>query len=174
MAPQTAYSIDIPAASYPGQIADNMQAKDIKSAANVASALPYGVCVVRDSANVGDMTKLAARLPASGPDVTAAGSVMGIVVADQARAQDPSVAAAVYPINSCVPVMAVGRIWVQSETAVVDGQPVFVRISANGGLTQLGALRADADGGHAVQLPDAIWIGSTSGAGFAVVELAVL
>lgn len=171
---QTSYSIDIPAVSYPGQIADAMRATDIKTAAAVASALPYGVCVVRDEANTGDFSKLAAKLPSTGTDVTAAGSVMGIVLADQARAQDPSVAVAQYPLNSAVSVMAVGRVWVSSETAVVDGQPVFVRVSANGPLTQLGALRADADGGHAVQLPDAIWIGTTAAAGYAVAELAVL
>lgn len=169
MAPQTSYSINTPAWSYPGQIADDMRATDFLSCIAAAAALPYGVCVVRDETNTAGFDQLAAKLPASSGDM-ANGSVLGIVAADQARAQDPSFAVATYAQGDVVPVQKAGRIVVLSETAVTDGQPVYARISANGGLTQLGALRADADGGHAVLMPNAIWIGTSSAAGLTVLE----
>lgn len=171
MAPQTSYSIDIPAVSYPGQIADAMQDSDILSALAVAAALPYGVFVCHDLANMGGFDSLAVKVPASSNDVTVAGSLMGVVLADQARAQDPSVAVATYPINSCVPVARKRRVWVLSETAVVDGAPVFVRFATGGGGSQKGAVRADADTASAAQAPNCCFRGTYAAPGYVVVEL---
>lgn len=170
MVPQTSYSINIPAVSYPGQIADD-GVKDVLSALAVAAAIPYGVLVVADETNTGGFDQLAAKVPAASTDITVVGSVLGIVLADQARAQDPSVAVATYPINSAVPCLKKGRCWVLSETAVVDGTPVFARYSANGPLTQLGSIRADADTAHAAQVPGMIFRGTYATAGFVVVEI---
>lgn len=171
MCPQLSYSINTPAWSYPGQLADNMQVRDFLSMLAVVAALPYGRCVIRDATNTLGFDQLACKLPASAADINTPGSVCGIVAADQARAQDPSVAVATYPINSAVPVLKAGRIVVLSETAVVDGQPAYVRHTANGGLNKIGGFRADSDGGTAERMPNAIWIGDTSAAGFAVVQI---
>lgn len=171
---QTSYSINIPAVSYPGQPVDIMEARDRLSALAVAAALPYGVLAVHDLTNTGDFTQLAAKLPSAAADITVVGSALGFVVADQARAQDPSVSPAQYPQNSAVPLARKGRIWVLSEQAANDGDPVYIRYAATVNGSQLGAVRADADvvssANHAAALPGAVFRGTTSGAGFAVVE----
>ena len=154
MCPQTGYTIDIPAVSYPGQIADNSDVKDVLSALAVSAKVPYGVLVVADTANSGGFDNLAAKVPAATTDITNVGSALGVVLADQARAQDPAETVATYPINSALPCLRKGRVWVLSETAVTDGAPAFVRFSANGALVQLGAFRADAD---TTSGPVAIW-----------------
>ena len=171
MAPQLSYSIDIPAVSFPGQIAD-VGFKDVLTGLNVAAAIAYGLLAVVDSANTGGFDKLAVKVPAASGDI-ADGLDVGIVLADQARAQDPSVAAAVYPQNSAVPCCRKGRVWVQSESAVVDGSPVYGRYANGDGGTVKGQLSGVLDtsvvGNKLV--PRAVWRGSTSAPGFAVVEI---
>lgn len=171
MCPQTSYSINIPAVSYPGQIADASYFRDVISALAVAAAVPYGVCVVQDTANGAGFDNLAAKVPSTTGSITTAGQAYGIVLADQGRAQDPSVVLPTYPINSALPVLRSGRVWVNSETAVADGGGVFVRYAANGGLTQLGAIRADADTAHAAALPNSVFRGAYAAAGYVVAEI---
>lgn len=173
---QLSYSIDISAVAYPGQLADLTGVRDILSALAVAAAIPYGVLGVHDITNGAGFDKLAVKVPALATDITALGSALGIVVADQARAQDPNVVLPTYPINSCVPLCRKGRVWVSSETANEDGDPVYARFLANGALTQLGALRNDADTttgpvDHAALVPGARWRGKTTVAGYAVVAM---
>jgi len=60
-----------------------------------------------------------------------------------------------------------GRVWVDVEDAVSDGDGVFVRFQAG----ILGAFRSDTDTGDAVQLPGAVYRSDTAGAGLAVVEI---
>lgn len=170
---QTSYSINIPAVSYPGQLADNMEARDVLSCLAVAAALAYGILVVRDAANVGGFDQLAAKAPSLTTDISVMGSPIGVVLADQARAQNPAVASAQYPINSAVPVLRKGRVWVSAETAMTDGANPFVRFAAGAGGSQLGAFRNDADTASAVQMSSgqALVRGTTSGAGYSVIEL---
>lgn len=170
---QTSYAINIPAVSYPGQIADAGY-KDVLSGMAALAAIPYGVLAVIDASNDGGFDNLAIKVPAASADITTAGKAVGVVLADQARAQDPSVAAAVYPQNSAVPCLRKGRVWVQSETAVVDGAPVFVRFATGSGGSQKGAVRADADTASAAQLPGACFRGSYAAAGYVVVELSLV
>lgn len=167
---QTAYSINIANAAYPGQPYDTGKKDDVTVVA-FAAALPYGVLVVYDAANGSpDLNHRNAIVPATTGSITTAGNALGVVVADQARAQEPLVTNAVYDQYSAVPVRRQGRIWVVAETAVTDNAPCFVRFATGTG-TQLGAFRADADSASAVALPNAKFVGTTSAAGFAVVEL---
>lgn len=63
-----------------------------------------------------------------------------------------------------------GLVVVQVEEAVTAGLPAFVRHTANGGNTQLGRFRSDADTANATQIP-ARYATSTSGAGLAVLDI---
>lgn len=172
---QTSYSINIPAVSYPGQIADNMEGKDLLSAAAFIAAMIYGTLGVTDETNTVGFDQLAVKAPGLTTDISVMGAVMGVVAADQARAQDPSVVNPQYPQFSAVPLMRKGRIWVSAETAMADGANPFVRFTANGAL-YVGNFRNDADTGKAVQMPSgqAVVRGTTSGAGFAVIELDIV
>lgn len=71
-----------------------------------------------------------------------------------------------YVDGDSVPVLTTGGVWVYSEAAVQDGSPVYVRVSANGGLTQLGAF-APAAGAGLVLVPNARFVRNSSGAGAA-------
>lgn len=170
--PQTAYSINIPAVSYPGQQFDVSFGKDILSALAVAAAIIYGTLVVEDSANVGGADELAGRAPSASGDITSVGLAIGVAIADQARAQNPNVATPQYPQFSAVPCMRVGRIWVNAETAMTDGVAPFIRFASGAGGSILGNFRNSADTATAAQLPatQGIMRGTTSGAGFAVFE----
>lgn len=170
MAPQLSYSIDLPAVSFPGQPAD-LAMKDALTGLAVAAALPYGVLVVKDLSNTSGF-KLAAKLPSASTDITVAGSILGVVMADQARSQDPSVATAQYPRYSAVPAMRYGRIWVQVEEAVVAGDQAFARFASGAGGTQLGAFRKSADTATAAAVPNAYYVSSqTTIGGYAVLEV---
>lgn len=168
---QTSYSINIPFASYPGQPADS-GFKDDLSVGSGQNTIPYGALVVTDTTNSSGFHSIVGKLPASAAEITNVGSALGIAVADQARAQDLSNPnAPQYPAQSAVACRRQGRIWVKAESAVSSGSPVFVRFNTSANGSVLGSLRADADGGTAAQLPNAVFRSTTSAAGFAVVEL---
>jgi hypothetical protein len=171
---QTSYSINIPAVAYPGQLAD-LGKKDILTALAVAASIVYGTLVVTDESNTAGFDQLAGKAPAVSTDITVMGAQMGIAIADQARAQDPSVANPVYPRYSAVSVLRQGRIWVLAETGLADGSNPFVRFTANGSFVPgvAGAFRSDADSAKAAQLSSgqAVVRGTTSAAGYAVIEI---
>lgn len=64
-----------------------------------------------------------------------------------------------YFAGQVAPTLTQGRIYVVPETVVTSNSPVYMRVAASGANTQLGAFRADADGGSAVLIPvtQAIW-----------------
>lgn len=169
---QTSYAINIPAVSYPGQLADNSDFKDVLSALAVLAAITYGTLVVTDEANTLGFDQIAGKAPSLTTDISVIGSALGVAIADQARAQNPAVSVPQYPIQAAVPCLRRGRIWVLAETALADGSLPFVRFTVNGAL-YLGNFRNDADAGKAVQLPGggAVVRGTTAGAGYAVIEL---
>lgn len=171
MCPQTSYSVNIPAVSYPGQIAD-LSNHDILSASATLAAMQYGTLGVTDESNTLGFDQLAVKAPALAADVTTVGAQLGVVVADVARAQNPAFPNPMYPQYASVPLMRKGRIYVAAETAMLDGSNPFVRFAANG-LLLPGNFRNDADTGKAIQMPvgQAIVRGTTTGAGFAVIEL---
>lgn len=76
------------------------------------------------------------------------------------KVPDPGVAD--YVDGEMVPVLRKGQLWVYTEEAVSDGDPVFVRISAGAGGSALGAFRNDADGGSCVQVVGALFIQNSS------------
>jgi hypothetical protein len=167
---QTSYAINIPAVSYPGQIADS-GLKDILSAAAYAAAMVYGTLAITDEANTSTVEFLAARAPSASGDITVIGAQLGIVVADQARAQNPAVANPVYPQGAMVPCMRQGRIWVNAESACTDGTAPYVRYGAGG--SGINGNFAGAAGANLAQMPStqAVFRGTTTGAGYAVVEI---
>jgi len=173
MAPQTSYAINIPAVSYPGQIADSGEVLDILSAAAYAAAMTYGTLAITDETNTTTFEFLAARAPSASGDITVVGAQLGIVVADQARAQNPAFTLPVYPQYSSVPCMRRGRIWVNAETAMTDGSSPYVRFASGAGGTTLGNFRNSADTATAVQAATGQLLvrGTTTGAGYAVIEV---
>lgn len=171
---QTSYAINIPAVSFPGAPADN-GFKDILSAVAVAAALPYGILAVGDSTNTVGFDQLASRAPAASSDITA-GNLLGVVVADQARAQNPGVSSAQYPQFAAVPHMRKGRIWVYAETAMADGSLPYIRFAAGAGGTVPGSFRNSADTATAAQPPAGSMIvrGTTTAAGYCCIELDIV
>jgi hypothetical protein len=93
------------------------------------------------------------KLPTSAAEVG-----KGLGVAPSAVTNDPNfppggTAGKTYQIGDAIELVAQGKVWVTVEVNVADSDDVFVRYSANGGLTQLGAFRNDNDGGtHAAQI----------------------
>jgi hypothetical protein len=170
---QTAYLINIPAVSYPGQIADDSEVKDVLSAAAYAAAMVYGTLAITDETNTVGFDQLACRAPSASGDITVIGAQLGVVLADQARAQNPAVSTPQYPQFAMVPCMRKGRVWVNAETAMTDGAAPFVRFASGAGGTVLGSFRNSADTASAAQMPStqAVVRGTTTGAGYAVIEL---
>lgn len=175
MGGQTSYSLYIPAVSYPGQLADMDQVKDVLSAINFAAAMNYGIMGVTDESNTGGFDALAVKAPAASTDITVVGAQLGVVLADQGRAQNPAVATAQYPIQSAVSLLRQGRVWVNAETAMADGANPFIRYTVNGALF-VGNFRNDADTAKAAQMAagQAVVRGTTLAAGYAVIELAIV
>lgn len=169
---QTAYAINLAAVAFPGQPVDIQGNRDVLSVLNVLAAVPYGVLLVQDTANMGGFDKLTGKVPATTGSVSTLGSALGVTMADQARPQDPSVVLPTYPIKSAVSVMKKGRIWVTVEEAVNDGDQAFVRFASGAGGTQLGAFRKSADTATAVALPGAYFRGNQATiGGYACLEL---
>lgn len=160
---QTSYSINISAVAFPGQPAD-LGVKDKTTALAVAAAVPYGVLAVRDLTNT-SAWNVAGKVPSTSGSITTLGSILGVVMADQGRAQDPSVAVATLPINSAMSILRTGRIWVLVEEAVVAGDQAFARFASGGGGTQLGAFRKSADTATAVAVPGAYYVSTQASAG---------
>ncbi len=63
-----------------------------------------------------------------------------------------------YIDGEMVPCLSMGGIWVFTETAVLDGDPVFVRIASGAGGSALGAFRTTADTSTAVQVVGARFV----------------
>ena len=120
---------------------------DLSTTAETAAGgprLPLGIGLVDAGNRVG-------RLPTTG-DVAL--DILGIVVrnAEQVLTLDVIQPAPGFESPSEISVLLEGSCWVAPEVAVAVNDPVFVRVVATG-TEQAGALRNDADGGDAVQLP---------------------
>jgi hypothetical protein len=79
--------------------------------------------------------------------------------------QTSNLVTADYIDGETVPVTEQGGIWVYSEEAVSDRDPVFVRVASGAGGTVLGAFRNDAEGGNCVQVTGARFVRDSAGAG---------
>jgi hypothetical protein len=72
-----------------------------------------------------------------------------------------------YADGETVPCLYKGDIAVVTETAVVDRGAVYCRVAASANGTELGAFRADDDGGSAVLVPNARFVRDAAEAGVA-------
>ncbi len=140
---QTSYALKAPQAVL-GLVSEDFdkQVQTVIPSATVACALL--VCADLTSGKPFNY----AKLPASAADIKRA---IGVIMQDFTREGGVDFAA-----NRAAPAVREGRIWVKAEGAITRWAPVFVRHTANGGLTQLGGFRADDDSGHAALLEGAI------------------
>lgn len=60
-----------------------------------------------------------------------------------------------YVDGDTVPLLEIGDIWVETEEAITDRDPVFVRIASGAGGTQIGTFRNDADSASCIVVPGA-------------------
>lgn len=159
--PQTSISQD-PAIGAAGLIAFPMMPRRVMSrTVNQSGGIPFGVFVSRQADE-------RVKLPTTSGEVTATGE--GFAVRDPFKEQDAS-GVGLYANGDEIGVMRSGFIWVQVEAAVTEEGQVFARFAANGGNTQLGAIRGDADTASAAAVPNARFVSSTSGPGLAIVEV---
>jgi hypothetical protein len=131
------------------------------------SAVPFGVGVVKRASPADTVEQCG--VPTATADVTA--RPRGIALIDQTRKGPQAGNAGGYESGDIVSYLKQGRIWVAVEGAVSQDSSAFCRFASGAGGTQLGAWRADADTGTAVAFPTAVFRTSTSGAGFAIVEV---
>ncbi len=146
-----------------GQLTCPLQDAVLDSKIN-ALAMPAGIFVVRDGADD------AVKIPASSAEITTTG--VGFVKHDMAKERQQSQTVD-FPAKSGVTIMASGRMRVLSETATTYGAAVFVRFTVEGGDTQLGKVRNDADTDKAVALPGARFIRTIGAAGLTEIEFNV-
>lgn len=82
-----------------------------------------------------------------------------------------------YYNGAIVPTLTQGRIYVIPESVVTSNSPVYLRVTANGANTRLGAFSGIADGANSILIPatSAIWReGNGTVGGLAVLELGIL
>lgn len=133
---QTSYSTGVGPAIQ-GQMADQTLASVRSFLAE--TDLPFGVGLVKGAA---DNT---CKLPGTAADVFEGASLSSFAHANASLAGTLGV-----PAKDTADVLARGTMWVTAESAVDPTQPVYCRYAANGGNTQLGSFRKDADGAFQV------------------------
>jgi hypothetical protein len=164
--PQTTYSAK-PALAYQGMVADVGMDNIIVS--RTAKALLH----------VGVMIQMAGNPlnpPAAGqcqelPDSAAALGVWGISVYDTSRMPytPDANAKAQYAIGDSVPMLTRGRIWVWTENATAQDDPVYVRVLAAGSDTK-GQFR-NATATNFIVATGCRWQSSTTAAGLIILEI---
>lgn len=159
---QTSYTIDIPAFTFPGQIAD-ASFRDVISAIAIEN-VPYGVAVV--DAGSSDFSRIRGRLPNAATD-----KILGIAIADQARAQRPEFTSPTYLAGEALGLVREGRIVVVSETDVALGDDVYIRYAGEG---QLGALSNAEVANETVKLEGARFIDTKLAGELVVLELELI
>lgn len=129
-------------------------------------ALPFGVAVVTAVGIAGQQPRVVTPSAA----ITRIDGIAGRLFANEGDLNITTPDG--YTPNTLVRVYNKGVIVVYSETAVNPSLPVFVRIGANGALTQLGDFRATADGAFTSDVSlGARWRSTTTAAGLAELSL---
>lgn len=163
---QTSVSFN-PAAATPGLVFSSDSALRTGKNNEVSAAMPFGIAVVLDTAASADLP--GTKLPTAGTDKFA-----GIVAFQYTAPEFFDAAATGIAPSYLFPLLEEGACWVTVENAVTKGARPFVRITAHGGLTQLGAFRSNADTvssvDTAVELKGGEYLTGTSGAGIALVK----
>ncbi len=143
-----------------GQLSCPLQDAVLDSKIN-ALAMPAGIFVAYDAADD------AVKVPAAAGSVTTTGC--GFVKHDMAKEAQQGQTVD-YPAKAGVTVMRRGRMRVLTEDLSTYGGQVFVRITADGGDTQLGKCRSDGDGGTAIALPGCRFIRTLAAPGLTEIE----
>ncbi len=157
---QTSYSQRLTEA-LAGMLACPIEDCQIESKSNAAD-LPAGVFVTRDAADS------ACKVPTTSAEVTATG--IGFTVLNLAHEPPTDGSTVDIPATKGAGVISRGKIWVLTETAMTYGNAVFVRFTIEGGDTQLGKVRNDADTDKAVAAPGWTCRTTLSAAGLAIIE----
>lgn len=140
-----------------GRTIDRIASTVIQSGTLVVQGASDGVC----------------KRPASSGDVGKALGVAPARVTSDSRFPSTSTADSTYQVGDNVGAIAEGHVWVVVEEAVSAGAACYVRHTANGGNTLLGAFRSDADTANAALLSGARYLTSTTGSGLALVAINV-
>lgn len=135
MVVQTSFSL-LQKKGYAGLVGDGWSGTDIRTKLVGAGGVNPGLLVVQSGGL------------AVAPDGYLFTGLLGIVVRETGI--EPSVSSdPLYPEDSHAPVLTKGRVWVVAEDAAsfTIGQEPFVRVTANGGNTTLGAFASTAGTG---------------------------
>lgn len=149
-------------AAYSGMLAD-MGDNYVESKVSEESSaeMPFGVMLAEGSAVTG------ALLPAAADD-----ALCGVLLHSHAYAKDTELGSTGVKPKASLSVMRKGYVWVAVEGAVTRGNVAYVRHTSDGASnTQTGKFRGDSDSDKAVEARGCIYRTSTSGAGFAIVEV---
>lgn len=152
---------------FAGVLGDYRSDYDIQSYVNdeVSAGMPFGIAVAK-----GATSDQSAILLVDGNS-----KVIGLTVHDHAR--EPFYLSGVSPAAAGIApgwtlgVLRKGRMWVVPEVAVTAEDPLYARHTANGGLTQKGALRNDNDGGNALQIAQGVWKSTVAAGAPALVDV---
>ena len=161
---QLAYVND-PSQPLPGTPADKAEVQDFITGVFPAGYAIFGCVLVNDPAvATGPATGAGAgtiaggigqgcKHPVSAAEVAA--GVLGFAVRTAAMETRRDTYPPSYQPGDMVNIMRAGRIWTKSECDVTQHDPVYVRQTANGALSTLGAVRNDADTVAATIVPGA-------------------
>jgi hypothetical protein len=163
---QSSYSQNMSRA-VPGMLADGPHQGFDPVSRIAAAGLAPGILVIEGA------TSMTAESPDASGDI-AATAVAGVVLWNPGK--QPSLAAGevLYDAGEEVPVLRRGRVWMYTETALSKNAVPFVRYTASGGNTLLGALRNDADTAKAAAATGMLRvIEACTGAGPVLVEVTI-
>lgn len=159
---QTSYAVNMEAGKE-GLLFD-LGVKDAISCVNPAVEMPFGKLAVVNG------TEGQCKLPELAADITTAKNVLGIVLASQEMEQlssgDPR-----YVVQSVLPVLRKGRVWVKVEEAVAEGSDVYVRYAAGG--NGIGSFGDTAGTSERALLAGARYLKGAAANGLAVVEISL-
>jgi hypothetical protein len=123
-------------------------------------------CLVTDALVTGGVGQATIAVTTLSTDV-----IYGISIMSQAIEQAPVTGLIAYSSGAPVGCLVRGRIWVSSETAVVNGDAVYLRFKGDGSTTFAGAFRNDADSGTAALVDGAVFRTVAAAPGLAIIDI---
>lgn len=163
--PQTAYVRTFNEA-FAGQLGDSGPQRQSSRANTTGAAISAGILVCEGT------TDGSLALPALSTDKLV-GGVVNSFNRDPGNGTSSLSGTQAYLANAQVPLLEEGSLFVVSETSMAETDSIFVRYSANGGNTVLGAISNTSDGGHNRQVKGARVLRGTSVAGPVMIYLSV-
>ena len=146
-----------------GRQAENSRFKKIVTGINPNGILVFGCLVCVDTTVTTTLQGGIAqgvKHPASSGDLS--NGIVGLVLASAAMETRRDTNPPSYQKNDVANIMRAGVLWTAFETATTVHGTVYVRVTANGSLSQLGALRGDNDGGNAILVANAYMMDASS------------